>query len=78
MKREEVMSMEVKFQKYRRKGWIELRPYILGEDTRCISISPEDIKSGLKGGMIARNPDNHTQQWFISKAYFSKNYERIE
>jgi len=39
--------MEIKFQKYKRKSWIEMRPYIFGEDTKGISISQEDIKYGL-------------------------------
>lgn len=73
--RVEEVRMEVKFTKYIRKGWIEMRPYISGENTRCISISPEDIKHGLDGGMIARNPDNHADQWFVAKDFFEKNYE---
>ena len=43
------------FKNYRRKGIIELRPYIFGEDLTGISVSAQDNPE-TDMGMIARNP----------------------
>lgn len=42
-----------------------------------VSISETDIASGSPkfGDMIARNSDNHDDQWLIAKEYFDENYE---
>jgi len=66
-----------KFKQYRRKGFSEMRPYILGEDLQAISVSntdnpPEDM------GMIARNPKNHADQWYVARKYFEDNLELVE
>lgn len=66
------------FKQYRRKGLSEMRPHIPGENLEGISVSDEDRLSGClrtAGGMIARNPGNHADQWYVAKAYFDKNYE---
>jgi len=65
------------WKRYPRKGFAEARPYVVGEDVSGISVSREDehTLSG-PGGMIARNPDNHGDQWYISEAYFNKNFEK--
>ena len=60
---------------YRRKGYSEMRPYIVGEDLTGISVSKEDTPE--LGGMVARNPDNHADQWYVAKVYFEKNLERV-
>ena len=60
---------------YRRKGFSEMRPYIPGEDLGGISVSKEDTPE--HGGMIARNPDNHADQWYVAKTYFEKNLELV-
>ena len=62
------------FKKYQRKGFIEARPYIAGESLSGISVSKEDDPLSDMG-MIARNPDNHEDQWYIARAFFEKNYE---
>jgi hypothetical protein len=51
----------------------EMRPYIPGEDLTGISVSPEDKPEF--GGMIARNSENHADQWYVSKKFFRKNYK---
>lgn len=61
------------WQKYKRKGEIEARPYKPGEDLTGVSVSKEDTPKA--GDMIARNPDNLNDQWLIAEAYFRKNYE---
>jgi hypothetical protein len=48
-----------------------MRPYIPGEDLTGISVNKEDTPEA--GGYIARNPDNHADQWYVSPAYFAKN-----
>lgn len=61
------------WKKYRKKTTQDMRPYIPGEDLTGISVSKEDIPE--LGGMIARNPDNHKDQWYVGKEFFEKNYE---
>ena len=60
---------------YRRTAIAEMRPYIPGEDLAKISVSKEDHPQD--GGMIARNPDNHDDQWYVNGAYFAKHFEPI-
>ena len=62
-----------KFKKYVRKGFSEMRPYIPGEDMSNISIAEVDTIG--EGGMIARNPKNHQDQWYVAKEYFEDNLE---
>lgn len=70
---------------YARVGQIEARPwtaedeydFVKRKSTR-ISISPADRETGavhgLHGGMVARNPDNHEDQWYIAAEFFAKHY----
>lgn len=64
------------WRKYRRKGLSEMRPHVEGEDLTGISVSEEDSLAGLSGGMIARNPNNHKDQWYVAKKWFEDNYEQ--
>lgn len=68
-----------KFKPYRRTQTGELRPYIPGEDISHVSVSSEDEKNGSpkQGDMIARNPDNHNDQWLVAKDYFEKNFKSM-
>lgn len=66
------------FRRYIRKTITsEMRPYRLGESTRYISISFADRGLGCPkpGDMIARNPDNHNDQWLIEGKYFLEHFE---
>jgi hypothetical protein len=67
--REEVIMSE--FKKYVRKDFSEMRSYIPGEDMSNISVSDVDIVG--KGGMIARNPQNYNDQWYVAEQYFKDN-----
>jgi len=68
--------MEVLWKQYRRKGLSEMRPYVSGEDMAGISLSDADKKlDTLEGGMIARNPRNHDDKWYVNKKYFIENLE---
>ncbi|MCG8576426.1 MAG: hypothetical protein MI810_16190 [Flavobacteriales bacterium] len=64
------------FKKYRRTNVAEMRPYEKGEDLSRVSVSQEDNPEEDMG-MIARNPDNHEDQWYVARLYFEKNYEEI-
>lgn len=70
------------FKQYKRKAIAELRPvtdqevYTKTLDSK-ISISPADKENGSPyyGDMIARNPNNHEDQWLVAKDYFKDNFE---
>lgn len=58
---------------YRKKVLQEMRPYLPGEDMSGISVSNEDVLGA--GGMIATNPKNPADQWYVAKKFFLDNYE---
>lgn len=63
-----------------RKGALHVRPFIPGEHLTMgyrqqVSVSPADLKRPtLDGGMIGRNPKDHTDQWYIAPEYFREHY----
>lgn len=61
------------FRLYQRKGHALMRPYIPGEDLTNVSVSAEDTPQ--EGGMIACNPDNPNDLWYVNQAYFEKNFK---
>jgi len=61
------------FRNYRKKNVQPMRPYVPGEDLTGVSISPEDTLE--EGGMIAQNPENPDDKWYIAKTFFLENYE---
>lgn len=61
---------------YRKKVCQPMRPYTPGEDMSGISVSSEDTLE--VGGMIAVNPKNEKDQWYIAKKFFEDNYEEIK
>lgn len=69
------------FKKYKREQIGELRPVTPEEiatktlDAK-ISLSKADADNGspLEGDMIARNPNNHEDQWLVAKQYFEDNF----
>jgi len=74
------MTQMNNFTQYRRSQIAEMRPYIQDEDMTGISISDVDVRNGSpkKGDMIARNPQNHEDQWLVSADYFKANFELIQ
>ena len=65
------------FKQYRKKQLAEMRPYIVGEvlsDFVSISQADKDNGSPKEGDMIARNPENHLDQWLVAKDFFEQNY----
>jgi hypothetical protein len=69
------------FKKYRKTNVAEMRPFTPGETLNSsVSISEADRKNGSPkaGDMIARNPENHDDQWLVAADYFSANFEPLE
>jgi len=64
------------FKQYRRSNIAEMRPYVKGEDLTGISVSATDDPENDMG-MVARNPQNHADQWYVAKKYFMENFEPI-
>lgn len=63
------------FKNYRKKGLQPMRPYIPGEDLTSISVNKEDTPE--EGGMIAVNPMNQEDRWYVAKDFFNNNYEEV-
>jgi hypothetical protein len=61
------------FKAYRKKTIQPMRNYIPGEDLSGVSVSQEDTPE--QGGMIAINPNNPNDKWYVSKGFFEANYE---
>ena len=64
---------------YRRSSIAEMRPWQAGEDMAGISVSAPDAAAGSPkvGDMIARNPQNHEDQWLVAARYFADNFEAL-
>lgn len=67
--------MDDRFSLYRKKTQQPMRPYIPGEDLSGVSVSAEDTPE--LGGMIAINPQNLNDQWYVAKQFFEDNYEPV-
>lgn len=70
---------------YRRTNIAEMRAYVPGEDRdqTKISVSGPDLLLALSDeeefnrGFVARNPQNHDDQWYVARAYFDANFEPL-
>lgn len=62
------------WQRYRRKGVVELRRYVYNEPLYGVSVSAADDPLTDRG-YIARNPENHADQWYVARAFFENHYE---
>lgn len=60
------------YKNYIKKAVQPMRPYIPGENLDGISVSPEDTPE--LGGMIAVNPKNRSDKWYVAKKFFEENY----
>ena len=73
--------MDNEWKQYRRKGLSEMRPWTpqdgnrLALTTAGISVSEQDTPQ--EGGMIARNPKDHSDQWYVAPEYFKENLELV-
>jgi hypothetical protein len=69
--------MEDGFKKYLRVSVAEMRPYVKGEPLTHVSVSAiDDPESDM--GMIARNPKNHADQWYVARQYFLDNFKDLD
>ncbi len=64
------------FKKYRKKAISEMRLYKVGEDLSNVSVNQVDNPE--EGGMIARNPKNYDDQWYVARQYFIDNFEEVK
>lgn len=64
------------FKQFKRTNVAEMREYVMGEDLTNISVSKEDNPE-QDMGMVARNPENHNDMWYVSKQYFQDNFEVV-
>lgn len=64
------------FKQYRRRGLSEMRPYVKGESLEKISVSATDNPEEDMG-MVARNPKDHNNQWYVARKYFEDNLEEV-
>jgi hypothetical protein len=72
----EISETVGEFKTYQRQGSIEARPAHPDDwrDPR-VSISLADKGPGFSAdGMVARNPENHADMWYIAPEYFAKHY----
>lgn len=72
------MTALSRFKQYRKKPTLfsEMRPYVPGEDLTNIYLGRTDTPE--PGGMVARNPENHKELWYVPKKYFEENMEAVE
>ena len=74
-----------KFKKYRRTNIAEMRDLNEVEKRQhyyltSVSVSKEDeklSKAEFAQGKIARNPENHDDQWYVAKKYVEDNFEEL-
>jgi len=63
------------FKNYIKSAVQPMRPYVPNEDMTGISLSvPDSELPTLDGGMIAVNPGDTTDQWYVAKKFFDDNY----
>jgi len=75
----------IEWKKYRRTKITEMRPVTKEEaDTmsvpKNVSVSKsdrEELGCPKLGDMIARDPDNHKDQWLVSAEYYKGNFEEV-
>lgn len=64
-----------KYKEYIKKATQLMRPYIPGEDLTGVSVSHNDTPE--EGGMIAINPKDHADKWYVAKKFFEDNYTQL-
>ena len=66
------MEIKLPFKPYIKKAVQPMRPYEQGESLNGISVWEGDIPE--IGGMIAINPKDSLDQWYVAKQFFEDNY----
>lgn len=64
-------------QEFKSKGYISTHQ--TKDNTIQVSISDTDKNNGSPkiGDMIARNPNNHLDEWLVAEQYFKDNFEQL-
>ena len=65
-----------KYKTYRKVGEQLMRPYVSNEDMKNISIAITDTPE--VGRMIAINPKDVKDSWYVAKTFFEDNYELVQ
>lgn len=65
------------FKDYIKSATQPIRAYVRGEDLSYITVSADDNPE-IDGGMIAMNPYDSSDKWFISQKFFDENYVEVK
>lgn len=68
------------WKRYRKIALTEMIPWSVIYPMNRVQVSPEDRDQGSPqtGDMIARQPDNHEDQWLIRAEVFKATYVEVE
>ena len=66
------------FKNYMKNTLQPMRTYIPGEDLESQGVSVWDGDVPEEGGMIAINPKNPEDKWYVAKKFFEDNYIYME
>jgi hypothetical protein len=70
------MLSDSRYKPYTRKGVSWMRSHEVGEDMTGISVSEADKNLiDQPGGMIAVNPLDETDRWYVAQAWFEAQFE---
>ncbi len=70
----------------RKAGTTEVRDYVAGEDRSKFGVNlsndnVEELDAVDRGealpGKVARNPNDHTDQWYIARAFYESQYVEV-
>lgn len=69
--------MEDEFKSYNRiPKLLHMRPYVPGEDLTNVKVrADDDPETDL--GMIARDPQNHDDQWYVPRAFADSDFKPV-
>lgn len=62
------------FKNYIKKTLQPMRPYVPGEDLKLQNVSVWGGDTPEEGGMVAQNPKNPDDMWYVAKTFFVNNY----
>jgi len=62
------------FRDYIKTAVQPMRPYVPGEDLAAQGVSVWDGDTPEEGGMVAQNPKDPKDMWYVAKKFFEDNY----
>ena len=62
------------FKNYQKVAIQPMRPYVDGENLSAQGVSVWDGDTPEVGGMVAINPKDSDDKWYVSKQFFEANY----